>query len=336
MRNDTPIDFPTVRWCRGLPLAHTRPLLPAERRLLEGLRGSLLRLWLADLAAIGALVFGPAALIALLHVPQGSPREIDLALIALAAWAAGVPLVALDAVRRWKLRARCGRDLADGEALVFQRAEEDESEVAEAEAVASLVVFPHSCTSLVPRDDGRVRLWRVAVTEAAPPPSYAMRVPLPANVAHVEGDAHVQFLKRSFTPGERAELESHLRRHRRIGYRIAVPIAYCGLCLGALIAEPRGTLAAQGPVITGLQLLFCAITLHLVLRHVEHARKLRSDLDAGWVLTFHRRDEARDAREEDRAAVHAEHPDEGLEFLPDSLRVWARRGCPASWRNLRA
>ena len=203
----------------------------------------------------------------------------------------------------------------------------------ETAAPQTLRVLAASHTVFMVASGGRLQFRGVSVAEVAPPPRYGMRVALPRNTAWINSEPSVEFLKRTLTHEECAELAAHIRRLQHPRRALIAFGAYAALIAIAVAIEgPKEVIQRHG-VLLAAQLVLVGSVVALYGRSLMLAAKLRQDMATGWALTFHRRESS---EPEEVAARGASDPREGLEFLPHSLTAWIEHGRPARWRNLRA
>jgi hypothetical protein len=339
-------EFETECWCAGLPLLDRQPLTPSEREALERRTAHLRWLGQAMLAAIAVLVLWPFAVWLLVPNRILQPVIDVFGFAMVLGWLLGVPMLVLAFVRFRRLRRLHEGDLARDEVLVFggelpaeQRLDEELRELfrlgllrPEARAPQTLRVLGASHTVFMVASRGRLIFHRVGVAEVAPAPRYGMRVVLPQATAWLNSEPSVEFLKRTLSHEELAELDAHVRRLRHPRRALLAFAVYGALIAAAVGMEGPAEALRRHGLLLALQLLLVGAVAALYARSLLLASRLRRDMATGWALTFHRREPI----EQDAASSVVSDPREGLEFLPHSLTAWIEHGRPARWRNLRA
>ena len=333
------------RWCAGLRFSGTRALEPAEIAALQVLAQHLLVRWRLVMAAWAFLLVAPLGL-AFVSGPFRGWGETTLVVALIVGWVLGLPVLGMLAHDLWRARARQRDDLRQAQALVFDApAESDptgDTEHAELEGLGVWTNPAASATSLAVlavtqrvlyRDvRGHWQTHAVHVREVAPPPRYAMRVPVPRELASTTIPG-AGILKRSLHAGERDEIEQYVGRLRRIRPAHVFLASYGVLCAVMLVVkvreraaiEPGDGFAAVLAVALGMRAIWLAVGAF------RRAALLRRDLELGWVFTL--QTEVSTAGIASHASA-APRPREA-EFLPNSMAAWSENGRPAPWRNLR-
>ena len=328
------------RWCAGLPWLGERRLTPAEREAIEAVARRELRRWGASLGVTAILVAAPILFIALRLPRYHEPADALLYAGTLFGSLTIAGISMLRARDRWRARSRFLSDLAVGTVDEFggvvdatalsdpeSRALIDAGMLVQGRPDEQRIAVLTVTRSVVHRDPRRG--WcalPVRVRAVAAAPAYAMRAPVPREIASAH-DPHQQLVKRSLNAAERDELRRYIGQVRRL-WPFALFLAFYGaicmlLFLGWLRSSDRPTFNALVPLI-GLALM-SQNAMRLVHAY-RRAGQFSRDLATGWAVMLEQR------RDVDDAPAPPSLP--GREFLPHSGALWTQNGRPASWRNL--
>jgi hypothetical protein len=321
----------------------------AEERLTELQRAAAERVYArsrnASLAyALGGAVLLPGMLGVGLWASDAFGRQSWLALtVAFTLFAVLLPVCVVKALDHGRSALPLRRDLEDGFLWVFEgtlaeaRYEEEDPEVMallQAELLERggreqrLAILPRSGRLMQVNGQNLPPLRRLHVATTAAWPTQLFRYSLPPEVKEVFGPSARDLKRRRMAEPERAELGRHIARLTAAPWLLialtAVMSTFVSLWIVREHSAPQDLLA----------LAWLVLWLVVALRHARGytlARRLESDLDVGWLLSWEATEPpgaARDPRD------GRPPPFQRAEVLPVSQRDWTIDGKPAAWRRV--
>jgi hypothetical protein len=331
-----------TRWCAGLPCVAEERLTEVQREAAERTYGRSRNALLAYAAAGGVVL--PAAFALGLWASNALGRHSWLALtLSFTLFAVLLPLCVAKALDHGRSALPLRRDLEDGFLWVFEgtlaeaRYEEEDPEVMALLQAGllerggreqRLAVLPRSGRLMQANGKNLPPLRRLHVATTAAWPTQLFRYSLPPEVKEVFGPSARDLKRRRMAEPERAELGRHIARLTATPWLLialtAVMSTFVSMWIVRDQAAPQDLLA----------LAWLVIWIASALRHIRGyslARRLESDLEVGWLLSW----EAAEAPGTPRDPRDGGPPPfQRAEVLPVSQRDWTIDGKPAAWRRV--
>jgi hypothetical protein len=329
-----------TRWCAGLPCVAEERLTELQRTAAERIYGRARNALLGYVIG-GTLVLPAALALGLWGLDVGDRRAWVAACVT--TFAVLMPLCIAKALDYGRAALPLRRDLEDGFMWVFQgqlaqeRYEEEDPEVlallhdglfARGEVEQRICVLPRSGRLMQVNERSVPPLRRLHVSTTASWPSPVFRYSLPPEVKEVFGPAAGNLKRRRIGDPERAELSRHVARLTRPPWLFIGLTALTSIFVSSWIVRDRASPADL------FALLGAVVWVVSAWRHVRGyalARRLESDLELGWLLSW-------EASEPPRAAPRPPDsqppPFQRAEVLPISQRDWTIDGKPAAWRRV--